>query len=98
MDLSHLIDAAELASRFSPGGDRIETAFAGMEFRELEMRDHFVVQLALDAIGTPQGGDARDQSPDGHALASRIRATRAAACSQLATSMWTCFVPASVSE
>ena len=98
MDLLHLLDAAELPPGFAARLDRIEPARDRIAFRQLEMRDHFVVELALDARRSEQGEQAREPAFDGHALASRMRATSAAACSQLATSTCSCFAPARVSE
>ncbi len=98
MDLLHLIDAAELAQCFAARLGRIEPARPRIVLGELEMRANFVFELALEAVGAEEGDHAGEQPSHRHALASRMRATSAAACSQFATSTCSCFAPALVSE
>ncbi len=98
MPLLHLVNASEVLQRVAPCGFWIESARPRIVFGELEVRDHFVIELALEAIDAEQRKDPGEAALQGHALASRIRATSAAACCQLATSMCSCFAPARVSE
>ena len=98
MHFFHLLDAAELSQGVAARFRRIEAARDRIALGEFEMRAHFVAELPFEAIGANQRDEACEPAFDGHALASRMRATSAAACSQLATSTWSCFAPARVNE
>ena len=86
MVLLHLIDAAEPAQGFRACLGGIEPACPSIVLGQLEMRANFVFELALQAVGAEQGHHAGEQPSHRHALASRMRATSAAACSQFVTS------------
>jgi hypothetical protein len=93
-----LIDAAELAKCLAARLGGIEPAPPSIVLGKLEMRPHFIVELTLVTAGAEEGLHAGEEPPRCHALAPRMRATSAAACSQFATSTCSCFAPALVSE
>ncbi len=98
MPLLHLRDAAEGAAGLEPGGRRREAAGQRVTLSQLEMRRDLVVELAIEPVLPDQGEQSMEQPPRRHALASRMRATSAVACSHCATSSCSCLAPVLVSE
>ena len=98
MALFHLRDAAEGPSGLDPGLVRSEPARHAVALGQLQVRRHFVVELAIEAVLTPQRQQPLEPATERHALASRMRATSAVACSQCATSFCSWVAPVRVRE
>src|SRR5687767_4075749 len=97
MALFHLLDAAKLAPGLPARLRGGQSARQRVALGELEVRGHLVFQLALEPRFTKQRQHTRESATYPHDLASRMRATSAAADSQLATSTRNCFSPLLVS-
>ena len=94
----HLFDASEAAARRQARLRRRQAARHALSFRQLQMGENLVIQLAIQPPLAGQRQQSLHHAPQRHDDASRKRATSAVALSQFATSTRTCFRPAAVSE
>ena len=98
MILFHRLDAAEPATSSQPRLLGRESGGHEIAFGQLEMRQHFGVELAIEPILAAQCDESGDERAQRHDLASRKRVTRAVAFSQFSTSTCSCLDPVLVSS